>query len=812
MPHLPDEAWTALLEGIVRRKYQLLLGAGFSRAVDDRLNRPLPTGSGLRDEIVNEFAIELETNESIDLSRAFEAAGRRTSLNGQTRNEWITYRFTQTRPPEWFAILETLPLQTIWTLNIDDSLEQSSSRFSPKTFADKHETLGQERIPVIHLHGYARRPESGLIFTVDDYRNHVTHARSYALQFQEALSDGPVIVIGAALHHEFDLAKSLRSRAQNPESKWPSVVITPEPSKFEREEFAEWGLQVVDATAEKFLESVRQSMPEAQIRLAPILASEEAITPATMRFHQQWDRITPDRGSKFKYRDFLSGAEPVPADIRDRKTISRNLEREVTRSIVEIGGPTLIHGGPFSGKSTAAYSIAVNLHRSGWNVYELNADEKFNVDAVLHQAVVEPHTLLVVDDAAQFAAPLHDLIERAKSNGTALRLLCVERTGPASRLLRWEVFSEYAMPRGLSSDELTRFVAHLVQNDRIGEKWRHLSTRVLVRELQKRNLHDFAGIICELVIGEQFEERVRRDYRSLDSSLAQGAYVLGCLLARVTKGAPVGLVAEAFGTTGRNVEQLILNLSSLDSVCTLASNRIRPRHRHHAELLLKSVVSPEEVYDPLLGLAHAVAPSLDVDAIRHETVAYRISAELLDEDKLSELIGGRRLEEFYARIESAYAWNSRYWEQRALAASKNHHFDAALNYSNKAIGAHEDAFSLNTAATVRFRALWASNPTPESARKGHGDAVRLLRRAREMSRPDSEHPFVTYFNATLRLTNLLLQAGSAIDQSLRHEWNEWFDLAERSLAFGDRNGRRTLDDFKRRWLRTATHSFSTFLN
>jgi hypothetical protein len=39
MTLLPEEQWQALMEGLVRKKYQILLGAGFSFEVTDQLGR-----------------------------------------------------------------------------------------------------------------------------------------------------------------------------------------------------------------------------------------------------------------------------------------------------------------------------------------------------------------------------------------------------------------------------------------------------------------------------------------------------------------------------------------------------------------------------------------------------------------------------------------------------------------------------------------------------------------------------------------------------------------------------------------------------
>lgn len=809
MDLLPEADWQALMEGLVRRKYHVLLGAGFSLDVKDRLDRDLPSGDGLRDELVKEFGLPVGPKDKIDLSRAYDVARGMTSVNGDSLPDWLRFRFTKTTPPGWYESIRVLPVQAIWTLNIDDALEQlDEKRFKPVTFSDKHVSWPPEQVPVVHLHGYAAHPEKGLIFSITDYRRYVDNPRAYALQFQEVLSDGPVVVIGAALHHETDLAQALRDRARNLDSRWPSIVVKPDPTEFERVEFKSWGLAVVDASAESFLAAVRAKMPDAQRRLAPLLASEAANSPATVRFNQQWSRLSSSHGATTRYRDFLGGAEPLPIDIREKRTIHRDAEAAIKSKIVAGAQPILLHGGPFCGKSTLALQIATSLDNTGWQVYRFSGEELIDTGAVTNQVRLEPHTLLLIDDAALIANDVRHLLEQALDEGLALHLLCIDRTGPASRLLRWGLFSEEELPRSLSARELNEFIALIRKQDRLNKTWRGRKNADLRTHLSRKG-ENFASIICEAVIGEQFEERVRRDYRALTSDLARGAYLLGSVLARVTKGVPIGLVAQAFGTTGRRVEETVSDLATMESVCTLDRGRIRPRHRIHAELLLGHVVSPEEAFDPLLGLAMALAPNLDLNAIRYGTMAYRISAEVLDQEALGVLIGRRDLELFYSKIEDAYAWNSRYWEQRALAASKNHDHEPAVHFSDMALSAHRDAFSLNTASSIRLKRLLDNQNDARQAEQIYWTIVPMMRDARSLSRPDSEYSFVTFFAGTLRLARLIRREGGQVGRLMIREWADWEHEADQSLAFRDPLGRKKFSAYKGDWLTVVAATSSS---
>lgn len=786
---LEQSTWTALMEGLVRKKYQFLLGAGFSRDVTDRLNRPLPGGAALKDELVAEFALPLSPGEEIDLGRAYEAAARRTSVNGQSLAEWLKFRFSQTNPPEWFGAFSAIPAIAVWTLNIDDSLEQALPEiFMSKSFSDKHATPTDGRTPLIHLHGDATRSDPQLIFSLAEYRRYVTQPRSYALQFQESLSDDPIIVLGAALTHETDLAQALRDKALNRDAIFPSVIVKPNPSALEREEFESWGLHVVDATAEDFITRVQGDLRATQIALAPTLAAEGASTPLAMRFSQQWTPYSPTAGSSLIYRDFLSGAEPVPNDVLRGDTVDRAKGAEVTQSLEAGDQPVLLHGLPFGGKSTLITRIASDFNSKGWRVFYFSADDRLDVKAAVSQATTVAHTLFVVDDAGLFANDLKDLVLGAQEKGVALRLLCCDRTGPASRLLRWGVFTEYVLSSRMVDREIKSFYDLLARRDRLNARWRRTSAERALPKLRKESWTDYSSIICETVLGETFEDRVRKDYRALSGHISRGAYLLGCLLARASKGVPVGLAAAAMNVTPRKLEQVVQDMGMMDSLCVIQRGKIRPRHRRHAEVFLAEVVSGDEAFLPLVGLAKALAPNLDIAAIRNSTLHYRISVELLDQEMLARILGAGRLENFYSDIEDAYSWNSRFWEQRALAASSVSHHGNALEYSRKALSAHRDAFSLNTAASVQFRAIWSAPRNLDAWDREFWRVMPNLRESRDLAREDSEYPFVTFFTAAVRFAKEARRDGRPVSEALAAEWKDWFELADRSQAFRDAKG------------------------
>ena len=114
-----------LAEGLAQREYSLLLGAGASIGAKGGNGSPLPTGTGLRDKLVSEFKIDVG-NEAPSLQQVY-ANLHRNQLEALTN--YLLDWFTKCQP-NWQHLLAEFSWQRIWTLNIDDVLEQAFKRES----------------------------------------------------------------------------------------------------------------------------------------------------------------------------------------------------------------------------------------------------------------------------------------------------------------------------------------------------------------------------------------------------------------------------------------------------------------------------------------------------------------------------------------------------------------------------------------------------------------------------------------------------------------------------------------------------------
>lgn len=123
---LNDMDRTALMEGLARGEYHLLLGAGASLGALGGNERPLPNARTLSEELLANFGIETN-GEDIDLRTAYEVVEGRSDAEGRDRDQYLKVRFSNCQP-SWHSIIPNIRWRRIWTLNIDDVIEQTYAR------------------------------------------------------------------------------------------------------------------------------------------------------------------------------------------------------------------------------------------------------------------------------------------------------------------------------------------------------------------------------------------------------------------------------------------------------------------------------------------------------------------------------------------------------------------------------------------------------------------------------------------------------------------------------------------------------------
>ena len=161
----------------------------------------------------------------------------------------------------------------------------------------------------------------------------------------------------------------------------------------------------------------------------------------------------------------------------------------------------------------------------------------------------------------------------------------------------------------------------------------------------------------------------------------------------------------------------------------------------------------ENLYNVFRKLAIGLAPHVNRNTIRNRTPESRLTSRVLDADKIVRPFLGPLAENLYENIQNAWAWNSRFWEQRALLVAEND-IDNALQYARHAVAIEKHPFPLTTLGRILLLKMEKIEVDRESifleALDVLSDAIRIEAYGSRIT----VHPFSVLFDGVARYLKL----------------------------------------------------------
>jgi hypothetical protein len=823
---LGEPEWASFLRGLVRSDYHLLLGAGASMDSTDRLGRPLPSADALVRALVSDFAIPTVAD-GLTLGRAFDAAkGRRTEA-GATLEAYLSERFLGCDPAEWYEGVTTSRWAALWSLNIDDVLQQAYIRSGAATeqTLTSHTWLDhfarpdprRNQVQVVHLHGSATRLGAegldGIVFSILEYLRAVQHEHAWHHIFSDEFETQPFLVVGARLADEVDLAGILR-RGNHAEqlTGQPSLVVLRDIDELQREEFASWGLRPVEATAKDFFDRVRVDLRTFESEFAAGTPGRpDRLEPEAFRFLRQFTRLRVDPHADVSIgHDLYAGHDPEWPDIVANRDAQFGVIRPVTRFVqARLEGAvaqtvTTILGPAFSGKSVALLRVARELLRGPHDVYVFEGDERIDVDAVLWWLAHSDKVVLLFDGLADHCAELGVLSRRCKLADVRLVALGTERESRATPVFS-QLSSEVMPPDGvfklgrLSDHDIHELVGKLTDARRLG-RISGESRRTQEDYFRRDSGRELVEGMARLESGSGFIERLTRQYTGIEDSAHKAAYGIACIAYAFGHAIPISVLCSATGlSTERFIEAVALD-KPLGEVLQLQGTKTRPRHRRLASLVVESVLNVDDRYQLSQVLAKNLAPYVTRETILQRTLPYRLARQLMNARVLIDWLDPRSIERWYDGLRTEYDWNARYWEQRAIASQRLNAFDRAESYAAHAVEVHRDGFTLTTLGSILLRKAHAwAEPGTEGSWELYRRGNEALHQAAERGEGRLELPYQAFFQNTLELVTAI----GVPNPEVTAEWGRWYADAQSVPLFSHAEFARELAAYQERWLRFA---------
>lgn len=825
---IAQEDWEALLEGMVRRQYHLLVGAGINSDCISGDGKPIPNANVLANQLITDFGLKTG-GEDVDLKRAYENIEDLRDQQGRNRTQYFKARFSNCTP-SWQGLIFHLGWRRIWTLNVDDVLENAFDRYVSETktqrklnrytWRDLFAELGRENddIQIVHLHGFADSTDN-FIFSITEYLRAITTKKTWHPVFGDEYQGEPFVIIGAKIRDEIDFSESIRLGSKSRELLGrPSIIVLKEITELQRTEFRKYGLVPVKCDAKTFIERLIPDVISLEAKLAKTVVpgSYPALPFQARVFLEQFRALRTNKEEQITPfgHDFYAGYEPIWADILNEYDVRFEAIDNAYEELVSIIKSDTdqkiyyISGDPGSGKSAILFRIARDLIALGKDVFLFRSEERPSVNSVLWWLKHSPNTILLFDNIADFLGEIGQLCEVCRTEKVRLLIVATERTrreGIIVDELEYNFLQKYKKtPLGyLSDSDINKLIDKLRNQGRLGKITRKFvgEQRDYFRKTSNRQLFP---AMADLEGGQGFVRRITKEYQNdIKAQELKHVYALVCISHALGYALPIGIISS---TVGIPVNKIAYEVSSgqLFRIVVFDSKGLKARHRVIASNLIEKVFNNKERYELVKNLAIHLSPHISISAIQQKTLYYRIIKELMDERIILDWLDPVLAQKFYSNLLPYYDWNARYWEQRALAEASMNHLDPAMSFAETAVARNRDPFTLNTLGTVLLRT--ACSPDYSGAAgtldlywKGVGN----LHESLDIGQGRFPHPYTTFFTHTLGYVQLHFK-NKEINRDIIREWEWWYKKAQSSLSFASPDRYAQLTSYNISWLNLVT--------
>lgn len=360
-------------------QYNLLLGSGVSLDARNK-NGFLPSTDKFRLSLC-----ELKgAKSSGSLQRVY------STLTPEEINRYVIPIFSHCATGPTLASVPKFLWRRIFTFNIDDALEDAYSKAKTLlqksrsfNFSDPYEELSDAlEVPIVHLHGWVRRPGDGFVFSSSEYVRQIQSINPWMVNLSQFLSVDPFIIAGASLDEvdlEFYLAH--RSRVTAREDRGPSILVEPQPDAVTQTTCERHGVDLFTGKANEFFQLLEKEFPNrpGAVELLPV--DIKSLFPDTipkrvlMSFAADFEVVPTQPPSESGVSRFLFGYPPSWSDLAANVDIPRSITgkiiRWVERRLAEADEDDrilLIEDHTGYGKSTVLRRVAFECAQKGVRV------------------------------------------------------------------------------------------------------------------------------------------------------------------------------------------------------------------------------------------------------------------------------------------------------------------------------------------------------------------------------------------------------------------------------------------------------------
>jgi hypothetical protein len=762
---IPIEAKRSFKETLLSGGYNLLFGAGISLDSTDHRGKNLPRAEALREELCRVTGAAPST----------AMARVAPLLTDQQRQSILVERFRGCTPGPSVSLLSHYLWRRAFTFNIDDVVEghYETARHPKQTLEPINydgpfqPTPERHRLHLVHLHGFAREPDTPFVFSAAEYARVMRELNPWMHMLAEILATEPFIIAGTTLN-EVDLAFYLNQRSpQTPRrSTGPSLLIEPYPDVATRADCDRYGLLLVEATFGDFLAWLHDTVPtpptvnDLLVPDSTALFDDAVDKKDLLRFFSDFELVAAgDQPLPRAPTPFFYGREPTWVELHQHVDIFRSAVDELASALEDhedgSGSIVIVLGDPGVGKSTAVRRIAHTRALSGQPVFSVRT--LAGLDLAAAERCLESlraRALLLVDRIADQASQIAELVSKPKVASQVSVL-------GAERAYRREYLELHFANLGASFVELPGFAEpdyeQLIERYRafglIGDPHALQAPRQFARRLTEDVV---AVAVCRILNDWRPFDAIVDSLWEATSAPLRDAYLCVALayhchgaglyypIVQATSGprAPVGKLLDA--ESPLRLTESIRETDYVVPINTAVAERL---------VLRISRSRPEKMQQVFVQLGASLAPYVNRRTIIARSPEARLAGRLFNADSVVRPLLASGAGAFYSAMQEAWEWNSRYWEQRALSELEQD-LDLSLRYARHAVSVEHHPFPLTTLGKVLLVTMDADTALRDEA---YAEAIEILREAIELERQKSRvsvHPFMSLISGTTRYLEL----------------------------------------------------------
>ncbi len=378
----------------------LFLGSGFSVLAKDREGKSLPTAGPLTADLTREFGLQEADGLGLE-----EVATIIDHSQRQDLTEYLRRRFSVHDYDERYLIVACIPVEMIFTTNVDDLLHcvysQSDTSYLNDVYTQGPAHADQSAVDLVALNGCVRDQERPLRFASTELAAAFHRDPVQWGTLSERLNESPTLFWGYAMRDPATLAAlSLAQRKRGTGSDRWAVVLPGSEHTATARFLAALDFQIIRADTAAMLEyliALDESRPAVE---APQLERPtEALFP---------EEVVPEltRVARRSIVELYRGAPPMWCDVYS-PDLHRTEHFNTIRNAVNSGRNTAIIGIPASGKSTLLMQVAADIRSDAHKLF-LDQLSLEKAQLILRKLNGEP-ALVCVDNFGDSVRAIHEL-------------------------------------------------------------------------------------------------------------------------------------------------------------------------------------------------------------------------------------------------------------------------------------------------------------------------------------------------------------------------------------------------------------------